>query len=502
MKVLTKMSGSTALACLFVANAAQADVTAQEVWGDWRDYFESYGYEVSASESTSGDTLTVSGLAMAMVLPEDEGTFVMNMPEVTFTNQGDGSVAIGMPAKTTIDFDVAPEDGEKVDATIEMDLTGMATVVSGDPNDMSYSYTAASLDMSLTKLLVDDVKLDDVTFILSMADVIGQSTMKRGDMREAQQTFNTGTVTYEVRVVVPEEDSNFVITGDMESMRFSGDGILPNVIDAADPAALFRSGLSFGGRFEQGPTTQQITASDNGEPFSLESTSSGGELEFGIKDGAIVYNGNAKDIAVSVAGAEIPFPVSFDLEEAGYRLEFPMLASEEEQNFALGMTLGGLTVPDVLWNLFDAGAVLPRDPATVSFDLEGKTKLLKDLMDPELENSDEFPGELNALSLTDLVIELGGAELTGAGDFTFDNTDTDSFDGMPRPQGAADFRLLGGNGLLDKIVEMGFISSEDAMGARMMMGLFTRPGTAEDELTSRIEVNEQGHVMANGQRLK
>ena len=36
---------------------------------------------------------------------------------------------------------------------------------------------------------------------------------------------------------------------------------------------------------------------------------------------------------------------------------------------------------------------------------------------------------------------------------------------------------------------------------RMMMGLFAVP-TGEDTLTSVIEVNDQGHVLANGQRLK
>jgi hypothetical protein len=35
----------------------------------------------------------------------------------------------------------------------------------------------------------------------------------------------------------------------------------------------------------------------------------------------------------------------------------------------------------------------------------------------------------------------------------------------------------------------------------MMMGLFATP-TGEDELTSTIEVNEQGHLLANGQRLQ
>jgi len=36
---------------------------------------------------------------------------------------------------------------------------------------------------------------------------------------------------------------------------------------------------------------------------------------------------------------------------------------------------------------------------------------------------------------------------------------------------------------------------------RMMMGMFAR-STGDDQLQSVIEVNEQGHVLANGQRLQ
>ena len=73
---------------------------------------------------------------------------------------------------------------------------------------------------------------------------------------------------------------------------------------------------------------------------------------------------------------------------------------------------------------------------------------------------------------------------------------------MPRPKGGVDLTLVGGNGLLDKLVGMGLLPEEQAMGARMMMGLFAVPGEGEDTLNSRIEVNDEGHVLANGQRIR
>ena len=91
--------------------------------------------------------------------------------------------------------------------------------------------------------------------------------------------------------------------------------------------------------------------------------------------------------------------------------------------------------------------------------------------------------------------------MSGKGAFTFDNSDLTTFDGMPRPTGALDLRLIGGNALLDKLVAMGLLPEDQALGARMMMGLFGRM-EGEDTLTSKIEVTPEGAVLANGQRLR
>jgi hypothetical protein len=55
---------------------------------------------------------------------------------------------------------------------------------------------------------------------------------------------------------------------------------------------------------------------------------------------------------------------------------------------------------------------------------------------------------------------------------------------------------------MDTLVNMGLLPQEQAMGARMMMGLFARPGDGPDTLTSTIEVKEDGSVLANGQRIQ
>ena len=114
---------------------------------------------------------------------------------------------------------------------------------------------------------------------------------------------------------------------------------------------------------------------------------------------------------------------------------------------------------------------------------------------------DAPPGELHSLEITELRAKVGGADLSGTGSFTFDNSDLTTFDGVPAPTGKIDLVLAGGNGLLDKLVAMGLIPQDQAMGARMMMAMFAKPGEGQDVLNSTLEFKDKG-FFANGQRLK
>ena len=112
------------------------------------------------------------------------------------------------------------------------------------------------------------------------------------------------------------------------------------------------------------------------------------------------------------------------------------------------------------------------------------------------------PGELNSVTLEGLTIEAAGSKITGTGAFEFDNSDMDSFEVFPRPEGALNLQVSGANGLIDKLIQMGVLAEQDAMGARMMLSMFTVPGAAPDSMSSKIEITGEGHILANGQRIK
>jgi len=111
------------------------------------------------------------------------------------------------------------------------------------------------------------------------------------------------------------------------------------------------------------------------------------------------------------------------------------------------------------------------------------------------------PGQLETLNLNDLLVSFGGAEISGTGALAFDNTDTVTYGGMPKPIGTIDLAINGANGLMDKLVQAGLIPEDQVMMGRMMLGMFAVP-VGDDMLTSAIEFTADGGILANGQRVQ
>ena len=106
---------SIAALCLLLGSAAPAlaDVTAQDVWTDWQDLLDSYGATVSTgSQNQSGGTLTINDLSTTFNV--EGGTMALNIGDISFTEQGDGTVRISMPDTMPFDMDITDPNGKRV----------------------------------------------------------------------------------------------------------------------------------------------------------------------------------------------------------------------------------------------------------------------------------------------------------------------------------------------------------------------------------------------------
>jgi len=494
-----------ATAILMTGSTAFADVTARQVWDDWQSYMDGFGYDVTAEESESGGDLKVSNVAMTFPVPEEDMSLTITLSEITFSDNGDGTVAISVPAQMPVT--VVGDGDEAFKVGLDYLTQGWNMVVAGDPTDMTYTYSAATIGLALTGIEAEGETIELGTAEFEMANVSGSSRMTTGNIRSNVQKILAGAVSYAVDMKDPDNsESHFVVKGGTASLAMEAETNLPLELDMNNMAEAVKAGFAVDGRYEFGPGQMNFNFSDRGDVTQGKTSSKGGSFIVSISEAGIKYGVGYDELSFEMMGGEIPFPVAMAMAEFGFDLLMPVSKSDEEQDFGLAFVLSDFTMSDMIWGIFDPSGQLPRDPATIAFDVSGAAKLFFDLLDPEAMEAagsgEEMPGELNALKLNDLTVSVVGADLKGTGDFTFDNTDLATYQGFPKPIGEVNLALAGGNGLLDKLVAMGFVPEDQAMGARMMLGLFAVPGDGEDTLKSKIEFTDTGGILANGQRLK
>ncbi len=499
MKIYRTLTTTTALA--FLASPAIADLTAAEVWNDWQELVANYGAEVSTSgESSSGGTLTISGVSTDFNVPD--GSVTMAMGDITFEELGDGSVAVRMQETMPISIDITTPDEKEGNVAFTIRQPGASLIASGDASSLRYDFDYPTLGMGEFTIDAPDVP-DDLPFVIDLAmnGMAGFVTLGEGDVRTYESQSTIASMAMNMSFADPEgKEGQGTFKLSIADLAQSATGAIGNIEMDMSAAEMIMAGTRQTGTATYGAGSYDIAFEGPDGDFQMLTTAASGSLNATLDENGVSYGGTTNDVAMSISGSVIPFPtINLSMAESGGQFKMPLVPGEQVQDFALVMRLVGLEIDNTIWNMFDPAGQLPHDPATLIIDLAGKGVLTEDITDPEYaENMEaEAPGTLEEVKVNALQLSLAGAELTGDGAFTFDN----SF-GIPMPAGVANLMLVGGNGLLDKLVGMGFVPDEQAMGARMMMGLFARPGDGEDTLVSTIEVMEDGSVLANGQRIK
>lgn len=484
----------------FSASTALADLTADDVWQQWRGYMERVGYEVTTgSADTSGGTLTVQDLVLSM---DVEGMSVeMTMPEMTFRENGDGTVDIAFPANMPFDMQME-EDGEKVVMAMTISHENLGMTASGDPENTTYDLAADMFGLSLDSVQAEGETYEDVASA-TMEGVSGQYALTAGEVMGYLSDLTADSLSYSVDF--EEADGAVKLDGTLTQLASKSSGAMPNEGDPEDMASFLAAGFSADATMGFTSSTYALEGTGEGETFAMQGQSGAGEVDFTFSESGIGYGGALKDLVLAISGSEIPLPsIDVSMGEYGFNLLMPVSKSDTPEAFATAIRLVDFSVSDMIWGMFDPAGVLPRDPATIEIDVSGKANWSVDIFDPDAEEAmtDDLPGELHELMLNALTVKLAGADLSGTGAFTFDNADRQTFPGMPRPEGEVNLTLAGANALLDKLGQMGLLPQEQLMGARMMLGLFARPGDGEDTLVSTITVDENGGVFANGQQLR
>jgi len=500
---LRHLTAGTAFVTL-TAGAAAAELKAQDVWDDWSAYITGFGYGITGQVNETRDGLAITGVTLTLADPDAPGGAVITMDQIVMTEMTDGSVSVDLPAVMPIEFAIPSESGDVDRISMDYRQTGMDIRVSGSQDAMKYVYGADNVTLVSTgfevggQILPPDANQIEVT----MESVAGTSDATVDSLRRYAQNLTVASVRYMTRTADPVSGASSNVTGQWQNVTFEGQSNLPlRQIDNSDMDALLDAGLSGSGTFgyDANATTIAVSAPDGTLDASI--VSAAGTVAVTLAQGGVDYAVSQQSTQIEATMSQLPIPMSFEIAEVTGNISIPVQRSDTPDDFALGFELNGFSMADVLWSMFDPGAQLPRDPATVAIDLVGKARLLFNVLDPAVAaeiTPEDTPLELTEVDINRLEIAAAGATLTGEGSFQFENDDG----ALPQAIGAIDLNLIGGNGLLDKLVATGLLPEDQAMGARMMMGLLAVPGDGPDTLRSRLELNAEGHVLANGQRIQ
>jgi len=502
---------STALGLSLLASTASADLTAGDVWGDWRGYLEGLGYAVTATQNTDGGTLSVSDIEIQTGNGPNIRSMVMRIGGLEFVENADGSVNVMIARQMPMAIVLAPDDNApSVEMNMEYTQNGHQMTVRGDASAMTYDYSADTFGLMLKSLILDGEAMDETSAAFSTegGPLTSTTAVTVGETRDYDQSMQIGNLSYNLLFNAPDDVESMVVNSNVGAMSFAGTSTMPvdQVAQTSDLMPLIAAGFAFDGSFHtQGTETEvELTSEDGTTKIKTGSASS----KLGVAMGAdgIRYEVDAQQVQIGAQLAGLPFPLFAEMANSGFSLQSPLAQSETPQDFRMAFNFTDFTMSDIIWALFDPSQQLPRDPATIALGVSGKAKMLLDPFDPDaIQKSAEagtYPGELDSLRIDTLIVDAVGAKIEAQGDVTFDNTDTTTLPGFPKPVGDVTINVAGANGLMDKLVAMGLLPPEQVMGARMMLGLFAVPSDAPDTLKSKIEFNEAGQILANGQRIK
>lgn len=496
MFAIRPVACASALA-LLSAGSAHAALTAGQVWQSWKDGAAESGVKLTAAtEAESGGTLTLNGITLA---PEGAET-PLTISDMTLTEQADGSVLVTPGAS----IGVEKHDGDK-HVLLKLAHEGLTLVVrETGAEGMAYDIAA-----DRASLVFDVSEPSESSPAEPMA---GKGTINvdalRGtwsdsapDARDIALKLTAAGTDYDMTFADPDESTASTVSASAEAPAVDFALHLPEgySFDAEDAATsvprMLSEGFSVNLALSQGNSKSVVNArSDEFGTIDITTEWQPATSLFRLDRDAFLVTADYGAMSLSASAAELPVPVKLTMESLGFKLQSPILAAEEAGDYAAVLRLAKLAVNDELWGLVDPGAALRHDPLDLVIDLGGKVKIDWLAIATAEETGEEPPVPApETLDIHEVALKIAGAALAADGAFTFDNSA-----GFPMPLGMAKVTVSGATQLIDGLVAIGLLPEEEAQGVSMMMGMFMKPGSEPDTMTSTIEAKEGGEITVNG----
>lgn len=482
---------SLALAALLMAAApATADVTPREVWDGWLASLDGNEADITTSsvEETGGD-IVVTGLSISAET-DDGGRYALAVDEVALVQNGDGTVGVTVSPEYPIVLGGTDTDGVETETHLRVAHPDLKMTVADDGT--THVFSAPSIRIAIEKIMENGEPLD-MSGSLALSDTDGQYDV--GGDEGAESRFSAAEITFDLAGTDPDTSEPF--TARVGLQGFDSTNVLQLFgVDTATLARRLPEGSSLEGGFTTDSASFSFLSETESEKAAFSGTLGPGRTRLGISGAGLDQVTETSDVALSFSGSSIPLPeLTLEVADASVGLRVPLLAKEEVQPYGLSLSMLGVALDEGLWNMVDPAGILPRDPGEIEVDLSGDMLVEQDVDARDMSDGGD---EVRSMLINTARLAIAEAEIDAGGELQIEQT----AEGIPSPTGRIDVTLTGATRLLDRLVQVGIVPQQQAMGARMMLSMFATPGTTDDELVSAIRFTEDGHVFVNEQQVR
>jgi hypothetical protein len=492
---------SAALTCS--ATASFADVSAQDVWNNWQAFAQSMGQNYTARLEQEADTLVAYDVLInASDLAMDGMTLTGSLPRVMLQDLPNGTVEITVPEAGTYITVIKGEpilgfEPFEVRSTITMDNT---VIASGTPNEISYNILPGTVTYGTEKQVKDGIAIVPEQMV-TLLGVHGTTTAKSAD------DILISSIDIQADAVTVESNGTTELATMESSFKaapFNITAAFTNNATTVDTSTALMESLEGNFSYAIGNTTFEMTNGDAAQMMHIVGETQEAQINATIADGSLTYVGTSTNTEVVVDGSAIPFPqVDFGIGAVEFGLTMPLLADSQPKPVGLKLAIDKLRLPEVAWMVLDPQGQMAHGPAALTLDLSGNMVSKIDLINPAamLDMAEgDVPFQPIDLMLNKLFVSIAGATLTGSGDAVFAEDVSKSFGPAPFETANATLSLTGGIALIDTLTQSGLVPLQMSTSAKMMLGIFARPGDAPDTYISDIAL--QGDALTiNGQPL-
>ncbi|MEM9197135.1 MAG: DUF2125 domain-containing protein [Pseudomonadota bacterium] len=494
MKITTQLAAATAV--LVCAHGVSAQDTAETVFDELIGLYGTMGMTVEIGERMlDGEVFTASNVVFVYSSSGVKSEVTVDEIQVSPSEEPDYAFAMVFDdaIETTVTTEM-PGEVEPMEISMLIEQPGNTTLVGGTAEARTFAYSA-----DVMRMTVDQAPMagpdDDMAFdmVIALTELSGLGETVEG---ESGLTYEGVSAEMEMSYKISADDGGFDFSSVYTDVTFAGEGPLAGMVDAA---AMLASGVTSKGRFTMASSETRVEVMDEfSGPTLIEMTSGPGTLDAAIANGHFDYGFSSETNVINASGASLPIPTAnLTADVMSLRLAMPVAPTDAPGEMAINLALEEVSISEDIWAMFDPTAGLPRTPATLILRARSTATALVNIMDPDAMQDDPaaamMPYDFDDVSIEELRLSIAGVELEAVG-----KADLVDAGPVPMPVGGIDISLAGALGLIEKLQAIGLVPPDQAAAAPMMLGMFAQPGDAPDTFVSRIEMTEDGQILANG----